>query len=82
MEIVEKLLYNEDKLNEKCKKQWKVACIKYIGCAIIIDVFCINKYDGLKMLREKRIFYLLIQQEIWVTRREGNEKCKRNYGCC
>ncbi len=29
VEFVEKVLYNEDKLNEKYRKQWKSACIEY-----------------------------------------------------
>lgn len=29
VENVEKVLYNEDKLNEKYRKQWKSACIRY-----------------------------------------------------
>jgi len=39
VEIVEKLLYNRGKTNEKCKKQWKDSCIKYVGYVIILNVF-------------------------------------------
>ena len=29
VEIVEKVLYNENKINRKYRKQWKSACIEY-----------------------------------------------------
>lgn len=66
VEIVEKLLYNRDKLNEKCKKQWKNACIKYISCAIMIVTFYTLM---LIVFKDNRVFCCLIK-EIWVTRRK------------
>jgi len=55
------VLYNEDKLNENYRKQWKSACIEYIDYVIIIDVFCTSDIIRLENIqREEDIF---IQQE-------------------